>query len=346
MAAVPERSAGESGQPDPERGHAQNIFIFRTLAEKKAAKELAEKTNTTRIQVAEKRLTAMREGATELGWWLRDLMRHGLAGVAHQAPDFWATMARRMVDAKLGGLARRIRLMEDVLQTEDWPTLMMEELALLHLTVEGFERYETLPDGLWADLLQIAGLNFKKEEVLSQAHLVVNDRWQVLGYREGEEEKLRYRRTWLAGEASNRFALLLDYAWGRNEFENLWQRGQVLEADLTYYPSAYPLRALLQAPVVVESQGVILRGLPDFEAMKAAYAAALAANPWLHAFPVLLNDVLPVMEGGQFYLLDEARRRMPLNGSRETCWKLMAMSAGHPMQVFGEWDGHELLCNI
>ncbi len=292
-----------------------------------------------RLQIAEKRLTLMQQGAEELAWWLRDLMHHGLANAHQQPATFWEDMARRMVDAKLGGLARRIRLIKELLREENWPDRLLAELALLHLTCEGFQRSDNLPDGLWADLLQFAGLNLKKEEVL-QTGPVVDDCWQVLGRSEGVEENLRYRRTWLMGERSERFALLLEFVWGRIEFESDWQTGQVLEGEMAFYPSAWPLRALTKGEIVVtRDANPQLPGLASFEALNAAYREALGANPWLMVLPVLLENVIPRIEKGQFLLSDATGATLPLACTPETGWRWVSVSAGRPIRVFAEWDG-------
>lgn len=298
----------------------------------------------TRLTLPEPRLLPMQQGASELSGWLRDLAHHGLAGAQQQAPKFWDDIARRMVDAKLGGLARRIRLIKGLLREDNWPERVLAELALLHLAAEGFQRCEALPDGLWADLLQFAGLNLKKEDVL-QTGPVLDDCWQVLGHTEGEEEKLRYRRTWIVGERHGRFALLLEFAWGRTDFEHHWQAGQVLEGEMAYYPSAYPLRALPKGEIVVaEERPFEGTSLADAPALLAEYDRALAANPWLHGLPALLEAVVPGVEQDAFYLTDVLGNRLPVVCAPEVGWKLVAISTGRPIRVFGEWDGVALRC--
>jgi len=298
----------------------------------------------TRLTFSQSRLLLMQQGASDLSGWLRDLAHHGLANAQQQAPEFWDDMARRMADASLLGLARRIRLIKGLLRDDNWPERVLAELALLHLAAEGFQRSEALPDGLWADLLQFAGLNVKKEDVL-QTGPVLDDCWQVLGHTEGEEEKLRYRRTWLVGERHGRFALFLEFAWGRNDFEHHWQTGQVLECEMAYYPSAYPLRALPKGEIVVaEERRYEGTGLADVPALLAEYDRALAANPWLHGLPALLEAVVPEVEQGVFYLTDVQGNRLSVVCAPEVGWKLVAVSAGRPIRVFGEWDGVAMRC--
>ncbi len=297
-----------------------------------------------RLHLPEKRLHAMQQGAGELAWWLRDLVHHGLAGAQQQAPEFWDDIARRMVDATLGGLARRIRMIKDLLREDNWPERVLGELALLHLATEGFQRCESLPDGLWADLLQFAGLNLKKEEVL-QTGPVTDDCWQVLGISEGVQENLRYRRTWLAGERSCRYALLLDFAWGRTEFEHQWLTGQILEGEMAYYPSAYPLRALPKGEIVfAEERAFDLNGLAHAAELADQFARALSANPWLPVFPALLESVVPLVAHEKFSLADLQGNVLPITCPPEIGWSLVSKSAGQPIRVFGEWDGQALHC--
>jgi len=326
--------------PSPNSG---NLFTPHSSPPIPMPQHTATKT-PARLELLQPRLLAMQQGASELSGWLSDLAHHGLASAQQQPPGFWDDMARRMVDAKLGGLARRIRLIKGLLREDNWPERVLAELALLHLAAEGFQRCEALPDGLWADLLQFAGLNLKKEDVL-QTCSVVDDCWQVLGTSEGEEEKLRFRRTWLVGERHGRFALLLEFAWGRNDFEHHWQVGQVLEGEMAYYASAYPLRALPKGEIVVaEERPYEGKSLADASALLAEYDRALAANPWLHGLPALLEAVVPGVEQDTFYLTDVQGNRLPVVCAPETGWKFVAISAGRPMRVFGEWDGGRLLC--
>src|ERR1044071_6132797 len=132
-----------------------------------------------RAAAREGKITA---GLTDLGTWLEDLVRTGLASLPGKPAAFWETRAARLVDAQAPGLARRVREMGAIpAGGEGWPERMMFELSLLHLVREGWTRRDALPPALQADLRSVIGFTASKEDVLGQDG--VRDRWHVLGQR-------------------------------------------------------------------------------------------------------------------------------------------------------------------
>lgn len=75
-------------------------------------------------------------------------------------------------------------------------------------------------------------------------------------------------------------------------------------------------------------------------AATAAYGDALREDPWLDAWPVTLRDVIPVPSGDGWQLMDAAGDAAlpiaPAALSRPGLWKLVALSGGSPVTVFGE----------
>ena len=70
------------------------------------------------------------------------------------------------------------------------------------------------------------------------------------------------------------------------------------------------------------------------------YAAALAADPWLDRWPLLLDGVTPAVDDG-WALVDLAATRCRC-GALDP-WPLLAVSAGEPLTVAGEWSAAGLL---
>ena len=75
----------------------------------------------------------------------------------------------------------------------------------------------------------------------------------------------------------------------------------------------------------------------------AAYAQALTANPWLEQYPLMLDQVRPVWQAERWWLQDATGHVLPLSPRFQHPLELLAISGGHPLQVFGEWDGEVLL---
>ena len=72
----------------------------------------------------------------------------------------------------------------------------------------------------------------------------------------------------------------------------------------------------------------------------ARYGAALRDDPWLDSYPVTLTRVVPAPDGDSWQLIDaDSDLALPLTSSarsRPGLWRLMALSGGAPVTVFGE----------
>lgn len=300
------------------------------------------RSETERSRRFGQRLALMEQGARELEEWLQDLIRYGLSAIDEQPPDFWDSFAARMVDAKLGGVARRIRNFKALAGREGSFELLLEEMAALYLLAQSFKQLETLPEGMQEEVLSQMGVNRKREELLGQEG--ISDTWLAVGQAEGEseEDNLRYRRTWFLGENSSRMALLLDFAWGRQGYDTQWEVGSCIEGELVFYPGSFPLRALFRHHRFSNRPFMGKSGFAAISDFAQAYAQALAANPWLQAFPCLLAEATPVIEEAKLWLVDRTNHKVLVSSEGPAGWNLLAVSSGRPLSVFGEWDGKTL----
>lgn len=307
-----------------------------------------------RAQSREKKVQA---GLQDLDVWLCDLVRGGLATALGQPYSYWDGMAARMVDAQAPGVARMLREMagvgarggapDDVKSGTSRESDLLWHLSELHLLLQGFAHRDDLSPELQAQVRTHIGWTQNQDELLSQAG--VRDCWQVLHYRVEEEERLRVGRTWLWGAQSQRFALMLQFAHGSSPLSMTLSPGTEFDGEVNFFPGAYPLRAVikehLSGPRTFTSppQGVAIAQAMD------GYKAAFCENPWLGAFPVLLNGVLPVVhgEGAHWTVRDaecaDGEREVKISPQFANGWKLLALSGGYPLTVFGEWNGESFL---
>lgn len=289
----------------------------------------------------EKRLQQMSKGLHDLELWLQEVVRVGLADLHGRDVSYWEEWGAALVNAKLGSLAKRVKALPRLFQQADWHESLLGELGDLYLLVKGFQHIEQLPMELQQELFNTLGVNVKKEEVLKEA--AVQDRWRVLAKHEGAEENLTFRRVWLFGEATGDYALLLDFAWGGQGFPQDWQTGTVLNGELCFYPANFPQRALVKQ-FTLEHAPFEAVGFPDLLSFHAAYRAAIARNPWLNLFPACLGQIRPFLEGEKLFLGDLNDLQLPCRVEQEQLeWQLIALSAGQPIQLFGEWDGTTFL---
>ncbi len=295
-----------------------------------------------RKQNREKRMAQMAAGLAELESWLLDLFRQGLAtleghGPSGQAGSFFNDLAARMVDAKLGTLARRIRQLPLLMVEADWHEKLLAEIGDIYLLLRAFQRLDALPEPMQDDLLSLAGVNLKKEDVLSQTG--TQDNWLVAGQTiEEEDANLLARRTWLMGEKTGKAALLLDFSWGGAGFETQLKPGTVLRAEVVFYPSAHPQRVLLKSFEYSSEPFSLRNGHPNLSAFANSYADGLASNPWLGRFPAFLEGVVPVFHQKKFCIVDAERKQLPITVVEEKGWRLVAVSCGRPIGIFGTWD--------
>jgi hypothetical protein len=216
---------------------------------------------------------------------------------------------------------------------------LLECAGKLHLLVEGYKRIHELPEENQADIRAGVGWTLNQEELLARPG--VRDRWLVVGARVEQEERLRVQRVWLWGETTRRAAMILHFAHGHLPLDASLVTGTKFEAELVFYPGAFALRALVKERFSEVEQAAALPGYETISAAVAAYAAALARHPWIERFPMLLTNITPVRRNDEWALHDYDGRVLPIHSSVDA-WVILAMSGGHPLALFGEWDGDSL----
>ncbi len=318
----------------------------RQRAEKQVEKQERKKADAASVeadpQAAAKReatrLARMAGGLDDLARWLGDRLRQGLAQMPSD-PAQWETMATRMVDAQLPGVAYRLRQIGACVgKGEGWPARVLAGMGRLYLLVEAFSRIDSLPAAVQADVRSALGVVSDRDEVIATGERVSDD-WLVEAQASDEEGRLWVRRVWLRGQQSGRSALLLDYAHGGRRFEQGWVTGSLLTMTLAYFPGNAPLRALVVGEQSLQPTST-LRAM-TFEAALDALSSTVAANPWQSPLPLRIDDGVPVRDDAGWGL-QSGGRRLPLTVRDEDGWQLVAESGGAPLSLAGEWDGESL----
>lgn len=293
---------------------------------------------------AERRAARITGGVRELEQRLTDLVRGGLAAAEQSGYGLWEETAARMVDAQAPGLAARVRELSSIPGSgAGWPVRLLKESALLHLLDQGWLGIGQLPAPLATTVRTRVGLPSPAEGP------PVKDHWLVLAQYDTWDGKLTTRRIWLYGRESGRTALVLGFGAAGRSPQPALPVGLVIEAELTPHAGAGQLRADLGEEVGIPGPG----GKPPpggtTTAAVEAYGSALREDPWLESWPVTLTEVIPVPEGGAgggagtgagWQLADadgeSALPIAPASLGRPGLWKLVALSGGRPVTVFGE----------
>ena len=313
-------------------------------AEQKAKKQEAAAAEPVDPEAAAKRVAErakkMSSGMEELGRWLGDLARQGLATAPTQPYSFWESRAKRLTDAQAPGAARLVGEMGGIASAgEGWQGRLVSRLGRLYLLSEAYGRLDSLPEPTRADVISLAGLPVKQEEVLARPG--VRDVWDVLGARVELEDRLRVRRTWLRGRKTGRMALVLAFAFGAAPLDMSLVVGTCVDAELVYFPGT-GLRALVKQRHGETAACAKVEGFDAIAELLGAISEHLASNPWTERHPAALTNVTPVHEGGRWSVVDAAGDELPIHPRFPRGWELLAVSGGRPVGVFGEWDGDAL----
>ncbi|MFC0448622.1 SWIM zinc finger family protein [Rhodococcus jostii] len=307
----------------------------------RAAVPAATATRTAGVKATERRAERVAAGLDELDLWLTDQIRGGL-GAADVSASAFDAIAARMVDAQAPGVASALRRLPVVVATRaDWPDRLLREYARLHLLVVAHRRLGELPEPVQASVRSHVGYPISTDSVRSQPG--DRDRWMVLGVQTTEEKRLFTRKVWLVGRDHGRRAILLDFAHGSATFATaVPPLGSLVDATLHFYPGAAPLRAQFgdahaaPEPFTTLAPGGIDTALDHF-------AAAVGADPWVRSWPALLTGVTRTVDDGRWFVVDPEGRALPLSGEDPVLWRLLGMSGGHPVTVFGEWNSESLV---
>lgn len=287
-----------------------------------------------RLSSFEKRIPLMAQGQQELAQWLRDMARQGLGALQAAELSVWESIATRLTDAKLSGLAGRLRRLAMQRHHPDWDRLFRQELAALHLWSEAFARLDDYPEAMQQELMLQGGWTPRKEDVQRESEGIV-DQWFVLQHTTGAEEQLAFQRTWYWGQKTGRTALLLEYAWGNIPFENTWTVGAGYEGTMYFYPGTFPLRAVPGSLIPSHTPFEPTTGLFEhIGQLGDAFAEAVGRQPWLQELPCGFRAVSVVLCEERPFLCDRMHYRLPLAPDRADLFPDFS-----PHTVFGTWDG-------
>lgn len=288
-----------------------------------------------------KRHANIEDGLAELDRWLSDRIRQGLAKVQSESYEFWDQMAARMVDAQAPGMARMLRACASIASSgENWQERLLERLSTIHLAVQAYGRLATLSPEMQSEVKQVMGLTLSQEDVLASDG--VADIWQVMGQNIEFEDKLRIKRSWLRGGKTNKWAMVLSFAYGAQPLDVSLRPGTYILAELAYFPGTTPLRALVKKRDGEPLAGPLSEVYTTADDALMDYARAKAKNPWLEVYPFAIENMTPVMVNDTFCLRDATGYLIKTGSGRMNKLRLLAVSGGKPIRVFGEWDGERL----
>jgi SWIM zinc finger len=297
-------------------------------------------------------------GLDELDLWLSDQVERGAAAFVSKAGALCRQIAQRLVDAKASSLAARLDGLPARLFALDEaarPKAAVAELGVFHLIGEAYRRQDLLDRDLREDVRQMMGWSQTREGLLADANaLRAAGRWRVFATRvEAQPDKLRRIETWLSREGEGdgpRFALLLDFAPATGGGASSgYIVGETFEAELAFYASAAPLRALIAAqtsPFGAAEASAAPPGASLTEAWQ-DYERALQARPWLGDWPLPFRGAEVKRTGEALFLTEFAGAGIALPIARDQAVDALPLAGAGPLDGIGIWDGWGMrLCAV
>jgi hypothetical protein len=337
-----------AGKAEPPQGAGASAALAVAAADPPAAEDAEEAARAAQRQA---KALAVREAGlgqalAAFDTWISDQLREGLASFPQRAQAVCRAAAQRLVDSKAGGLAQLVDELPATLfglPERLRADFVLGELARLALIAAAYPRQEALPEPLRVDLRRIVGWTQKREDLLADPTAPrLRAAWAVAGTRSViQADRLRRVETWLAA-ADGTAALLLDFVPVQvGAIQPPFADGEQFEAELVFYPSSAPLRA------IVAERGPSQAGrAPPVASLAlgqalAAYHARVAALPWLADDLMLVaNAGLRAVGGGLYLAGNDGAAMLPLiAGQADACLPLLGMSL---VTAAGIWDGRQL----
>jgi len=340
-------SAPNNAEAKPKASIATALEPETPVVDQKAQARAAAQRERSRAE----REAAILAGLEELDLWILDQLERGLAGFQSVAREQCSLAARRLVDAKASGLAARIEQLPVALfgLPEAWRAdFLIEKLGELHLIAEGYRRQDELPAELKADLRLAVGWTMSREDLIAEPRAKrVRDRWMVLAaVQEIQPDKLRRLETWLArlGAADEpRFAVLIDFVpVSVGAVGKTYSAGECFEAELVFYPSGAPLRAIIAEQFGgVSREGRWPAPPDDVSGALDRYEGRLSCRPWLGDWPIAVRNATVGRDSAGLVLSDaEGVNVLPIK-TRSDDMLLPLVGVGG-IDAFGLWDGRRL----
>jgi hypothetical protein len=283
------------------------------------------------------------DGVEELLLWIKDIVRNGMINVPDKAPAYWEALSKRMVDAQAPGLSAMVKsLGETFFHQEGWQSEFLEKLLNLYLLAKAFQNKENLDELLQQDVRNWIGFTRSQEELKEQQG--VSDTWLVLGKQLTEEDNLTIERNWLYGINSNEYALILQFLVGGQAATILLSPGMFIEAELVFYPSVSPMRALIKRQIAGSIQApqklfTSWQEIAELETMQCAQF------PIRNERPYAIKELLPVNYNNSWWLRDVHNNMTMLKPTFSGIWKLLALGGGKPLHtaLVGKENSYEPL---
>ncbi|MFV0540539.1 MAG: SWIM zinc finger domain-containing protein [Aestuariibaculum sp.] len=287
----------------------------RSQKSEKEERELTEDEKQKRFEAKEKRqddrMKLVNAGLAELKVWLKDLIQLGILELPNRKPAYFETMIKRMVDAKMPGLAGWIRALKELnyKNQNTWQEDALSIISKLYLLVRSGEKLNELDENEKLNIQSLLGWTFNQKDMLQDKNLVSQkDQWLVLGETKEEQDDLKIQRFWLFGLESKRDAIIIHFEsqYSNASIQFPIVKGSVIEAELVFYPATSPHRAFIKKQKeIFQKLPKPLELLPSWESYRQLKIQELKLNPWSNNRSNIIAQVKVIKEGNNLIVVDK-----------------------------------------
>jgi hypothetical protein len=271
------------------------------------------------------------DGLDELLLWMKDIVRNGILNIPEKGSVYFETTARRMVDAQATGMAGMVRGLGGINYfKEGWQSDFIDQLSRMYLLVNGYKNLPLLNEPLHQDVKSWIGFTQSQEELKEQTGLT--DTWLVLAKQTTEEDNLTVERNWLYGTNSKQYALVLQFIFRGQGGQLSLTPGLFIQAELVFYPSALPLRALIKKQVGTAAVQAF-SSFSNWQEVTESETTAASLQPFRSERPYIIENLTPLPFNNGWWLMDNQREMMQVKEGFAGIWKLLSLSGGEPLNM-------------
>ena len=319
-----QETAGEDAQDDP-------------LAEARAAKQ--------RERLKAQREAAILAGLDEFDLWISDILQRGISAFLSDTSQFCRIAAQRLVDAKAPGLAASVDALPSALLAMSparRADAAIQALGAWHLLAEAYRRQDALPPALKEDVRRLTGWPMQRQALLDDPNALRRSGvWTVFAlHSEVQPDRLRRVETWLEdGEGGH--ALLMDFVpVAAGAGGSPFTVGEQFAAELVFYPSAAPMRALIAARdsgAAAAPAAAARRSLR--EALDHCHDSR-SKQPWVGAWPLSFRATSVAQSAKGDLWVSDGRDSVPLDPRQRD--EALVLAQVELTEMAGFWNGASL----
>jgi hypothetical protein len=277
-----------------------------------------------RIQQRQKKVEG---GIEELQLVLKDIVRNGILGLPEKAPALFDNLSKRMVDSQAPGLAFMVKELAGInYYKEKWHTELLDQVVKIHVATSAFQQEDQLPDLWQEELKSILGFPQNTDELKQQGGH--SGHWFVLARQTDQREQLQVQKNWLLELTSGKFALVIQYYVRSQMPEVNFTPGTTIEAELCFYKSVRPYRAIVKSTGKIVLTETLNNGFNSWNSLFEYEKEQIILSPFVSEECSLVNQLTLVVSNEQWFMCDENGVSVALLTDRSQRLKILAVTGG------------------